>query len=703
ADQFEKIDLRTSQNYSWSYAQAEVNGQKMCTMNRDVFSRDLQREMEQPYTRSRYYHLYLNGHYWGLFQTQERSEARYGGTYLGGDSANYDVIKINGGEGNLYDIEATDGDLTAFNELYNISLEGFGNNEVYYRVQVLNPDRTRNPSYKKYVEIDNLIDYIIVNLYTGNRDSTGNNWYTLRDRLGDEGFRFFAHDSEWTLLDVNEDQTWETCSSSFEYFHIRCLHLRLMDNDEYRLRFADRVHKYFANGGLLTPANASDLFMDRANEIDMAIIAESARWGDSKISTPRTKDDDWLPAINNIVNNYFPYRTDNVLAQLKNRGWFPNTAPPDLEINASQQHGGYVSDGDILTMTNPNASGTIYYTLDGSDPRLPGGGINPAAIAYGGSTPQSTVVTSGSTWHFLDDGSDQGTAWKEYAFDHETLWTKSGPARLGYGAPSPITAIDYGPDSNNKYITTYFRHKFNIPDASIITDLTLDVIRDDGVVVYLNGNEYGRSNMPAGPVDYLTVSGPYVDGVDETTFFDVTKDPAAVSWLVDGDNVLAVELHQSSGTSSDTGFDLQLTATGQSQPGGDIVLNQATRIKARVLDGSEWSALTEAVYAIGPVAESLRITEIMYHPAADPNSEFIELANIGGTPVNLKLASFSQGIDFTFGNQLLAAGDHVVVVRDQASFNTAYPGFAGTIGGVYSGSLDNSGEQVVLEDAVGTA
>ena len=68
---------------------------------------------------------------------------------------------------------------------------------------------------------------------------------------------------------------------------------------------------------------------------DTAIIAESARWGDSKVATPRTKDDDWLPAISYIVDDYFPYRTDIVLAQLKNRGWFPSTAAPELEINGS--------------------------------------------------------------------------------------------------------------------------------------------------------------------------------------------------------------------------------------------------------------------------------------------------------------------------------------------------------------------------------
>jgi hypothetical protein len=87
-DEFENIDLRTSQNYSWAY-----DGSGKHTFLRDVFSRDTQRDMGRPYTRSRYYHLYLDGQYWGLFQTEERPEASYAESYLGGDKEDYDVVK----------------------------------------------------------------------------------------------------------------------------------------------------------------------------------------------------------------------------------------------------------------------------------------------------------------------------------------------------------------------------------------------------------------------------------------------------------------------------------------------------------------------------------------------------------------------------------------------------------------------------------
>ena len=120
--------LRTSQNYAWS------TGDTRNTMLRDVFSRDTQRDMGQPYTRSRYYHLYLNGMYWGLFQTQERSEARFASDYLGGNAEDYDVIKVNT-EDWQYRIEATDGDFDNWYEIWNMCQEGFTSNEDYFKLE----------------------------------------------------------------------------------------------------------------------------------------------------------------------------------------------------------------------------------------------------------------------------------------------------------------------------------------------------------------------------------------------------------------------------------------------------------------------------------------------------------------------------------------------------------------------------------------
>jgi hypothetical protein len=165
----------------------------------------------------------------------------------------------------------------------------------------------------------------------------------------------------------------------------------------------------------------------------------------------------------------------------------------------------------------------------------------------------TTLVPTGSTWKYLANGSDQGTAWRASSFNDST-WP-SGQAQLGYGDGDEATVVPFGPDPNNKFITTYFRRAFNVTNASLFTGLTLRLMRDDGAVVYLNGVEVWRTNMPAGSVGFQTLASVAIGGVDESTFVQTTISP---SLLLSGTNVLAVELHQSGGTSSDISFDFQL-------------------------------------------------------------------------------------------------------------------------------------------------
>ena len=267
-DEFECVDLRTSQNYSWSYEGG--NSDSHDTFVREVFSRDTQRDMGQPYTRSRYYHLYLDGQYWGLFQTQERSESSYAASYFGGDKDDYDVVKSRAGNGG-YDIEATDGTLDNWRLLWNAAGSGFGNDATYYRVQGLNPDGTRNPSYPKLLDVDNLIDYMLCTYYVGDPDGpvsawarVANNFYAIYNRVNPDGFKFFRHDAEHSLYDLQESRlfaaTTVAVGSSFNQSNPLWMHTHLMAHPEYRMRFADRVYKHFFNDGVLTPKACADRF-----------------------------------------------------------------------------------------------------------------------------------------------------------------------------------------------------------------------------------------------------------------------------------------------------------------------------------------------------------------------------------------------------------------------------------------------------------
>ena len=163
-----------------------------------------------------------------------------------------------------------------------------------------------------------------------------------------------------------------------------------------------------------------------------------------------------------------------------------------------------------------------------------------------------SMVATGALWRYLDNGTDQGTAWRAPAFN-DAAWA-FGPAQFGYGEGDEATVINSGPTSS-RYITTYFRRPFVVPNPEVVTGLVVRLLRDDGAVVHLNGTELFRSNMPTGAVTHLTLAPVAVGGADETTFF-VTALPAPS--LNPGTNLLAVEIHQQAGTSSDVSFDLEL-------------------------------------------------------------------------------------------------------------------------------------------------
>ena len=136
----------------------------------------------------------------------------------------------------------------------------------------------------------------------------------------------------------------------------------------------------------------------------------------------------------------------------------------------------------------------------------------------------SVLVATGATWKYLDNGSNQGTAWRAPGFNDST-WA-SGPAQLGYGDGDEATLVSFGPNGSAKYTTTYFRHAFSVANPTSYQSLALRVMRDDGVVVYLNGTEVFRSNLPTGTIAYNTLASAAIGGADESAFQQTTISPS---------------------------------------------------------------------------------------------------------------------------------------------------------------------------------
>lgn len=178
-----------------------------------------------------------------------------------------------------------------------------------------------------------------------------------------------------------------------------------------------------------------------------------------------------------------------------------------------------------------------------------------AALCLSGAAfAQTTILPYASTWKYLDNGTNQGTAWKATSFN-DAAW-KSGKGQLGYGDGDEATVVGYGSNSSAKYITTYFRSTFTVSNAAAYANYQINTKRDDGIVVYINGSEVWRDNMPTGTIGYTTLSS--TNCSDDGAGIETTTLSLSASHIVSGTNSIAVEIHQTGATSSDISFDLQV-------------------------------------------------------------------------------------------------------------------------------------------------
>ncbi len=131
-----------------------------------------------------------------------------------------------------------------------------------------------------------------------------------------------------------------------------------------------------------------------------------------------------------------------------------------------------------------------------------------------GQSADQVLVAAGSTWRYNDTGANLGTAWRSLGYN-DSAWA-SGLAQLGYGDGDESTQISFGTNPNNRRITYYFRRTFDVANPTAIAALAVRFVRDDGSVIYLNGVEVVRSNMPSGTVSYTTRATAAIGGADES-------------------------------------------------------------------------------------------------------------------------------------------------------------------------------------------
>lgn len=395
---FDKLVLRGGSNNKWHHWSASQR--PIALYVRDEFARESQRAMGHVSPHGTYVHLYLNGLYWGVYNVVERIDDNYVSDYLGGKKGDWDVVKM-GPEG---EVEVAEGSIEAWHQMFELAEADMTDEAAYQAVL-------------EYLDLENFIDYVILMHFVENNDWPDTNWYAARNRAGSEGFQFFVWDSEVSLKVKARniiDSTYPF--SSAELFQ------RLRVNNNFQMLFADRIYEHLFNDGVLTSEQTAVRFTALTEQMNLPIIAESARWGDYRRDVYQrpdkgdqgpydlyTRDDFWIPARDKLVEQYFPVRTANVIEDYVEAGLYPTLTPPTFNHD-----GGRVIKGFRLAITNQNPAqqGTIYYTINDGDPRNSDGtpslqavsGNNYAPFILNGVVRINARIKDGDTWSALQTG-----------------------------------------------------------------------------------------------------------------------------------------------------------------------------------------------------------------------------------------------------------------------------------------------------------
>ena len=297
-DRFDSIVLRAQGSRGWQDFRDPEQSQYI----RDAFARDTAFAMGKADGHATYVHLFLNGLYWGLYMPVERPDADFAAERFGGDDSEYDAINRR-----TTTNEAIDGTLEAYNTLLALSDADLSVTENYEAVAEL-------------IDLEDLIDYMLIHQYTTNRDGpdyfSHNNMRGTRRRAEGERFRFFVWDMEYSLW-YADDHINIDVDVAGSASHV---YARLRANAEFRELYAERAAEHLGPGGALSAERALDRYEARAEQIEDAVVAESARWGDTDRATPYTRDAEWAEERRRLVEEYFPRRTDVLIEQLRAAG-----------------------------------------------------------------------------------------------------------------------------------------------------------------------------------------------------------------------------------------------------------------------------------------------------------------------------------------------------------------------------------------------
>ncbi|MCF8378658.1 MAG: CotH kinase family protein [Bacteroidales bacterium] len=503
---YENFALRASGS-DWSYS-----------LFRDILGQNaMEQGMDNDFMAYRPGIVFVNGQYMGIHNIREKVDEDY---IVG----NHSMLS---GEFDLIENEdfAEHGDLIAFNKFLSLLSKDLSIQSNYDEVAAV-------------MDIENFTDYVITEMATGNT-SIDHNVMTWKPKSYGKW--------KWVLMDL--DRGFFNPSSNLIDFYLRQGSLpfkELMQNDGYKSYFGQRLADRLIT--TFNPAQMNDLIDKHKKDIEVEIPYHIDRWlgTTSSYGNAIPSVDYWNSQVERL-RTFVNQRPGFLINDLQNYGFNPGAT---LSVYLSPENAGSISlNGIQVSGEYINSQYPIGLDLSFVADNKPGYNF----VGWKSAITKS-IIPKGSSWKFLDDGTDQGKNWTASNFD-DILW-KEGVAELGYGDGDEATLLDYGGDVSNKHICYYFRKSFVLTASDMLAyRFILKVLHDDGIVVYVNGSEVLRSNMPSGSIDYLSTATSSVDGIAESEFSQYLLES---DFFNEGENILAVEVHQRAANSSDVSFNLEL-------------------------------------------------------------------------------------------------------------------------------------------------
>ena len=461
--------------------------------------------------------VYVNGQYMGIHNIREKVNDDYIEKSYQLDSGSFDLVEN--------EDFAESGDLQAYNDLLLLLSKELSNEANF--------DAVAN-----VMDIENFTDYVIAEMAVANTSinhnvmawkpkQTGKWRWILMDV--DRGF-FKPNDH---LIDFYSEQTVWPFS-------------KLLSNAGYKAYFGKRLADQLYTS--YDPVRMMMLIDKQKQAIQSELPKHVERWEGrtSSYGDALSSVDDWSNAIN-TMSTFVAQRPAALLKDLENYGFDGTSA---LSLRVFPKNAGTLTLNG-LTVSNTENNGLYLNNI----PVQLMAENRPGYEFVGWSQAETTtLIQKGASWKYFDGGDALGASWNSPTYD-DASWSV-GMAQLGYGDGDEATEIGYGSDSSDKHMTSYFRKTISITAAQKSnSQITLNLLCDDGGIVYLNGVEVFRTNMPSGSINYETPALSSVFGSAEDTF---TPFAISTDHFVVGENTLAVEVHQRSTTSSDLSFDLEL-------------------------------------------------------------------------------------------------------------------------------------------------